>query len=251
MKRFLGTILLTGLVVLLAEPVQIVLSNFLRIEQPATHAIQEGEWLSKLAQKYYGDVTFWKELALVNRAPNGNIVFPGEEIVIPSFAAIEEIRKSRSLSAVNSVMQNQEGILAGRVKNETVPTGMAHREEKRDESASQVKTDGHAGSSAGLASKAPPAPRPVRKPAKAATAEVAQPGFFTTPMLTGLAVLGVILVIGIVLFVRRRREQTEEEQYTPSDDSAEEEDPKSVYFFNDFKKQNTAGRPKEKEEAQV
>ena len=79
---------------------------------PTTHTIQKGEYLSRIAQKYYGDASYWRELSLINRAPNSDTVFPGEEIIIPSLEVVKEIRKTRWLSKVNNYMKGQEDILA-------------------------------------------------------------------------------------------------------------------------------------------
>lgn len=86
--------------------------------EPTTHLIQEGEYLSMIAQKYYGNADYWRELALINRAPNSDAVFPGEEIVIPSLDVIKTIRRTRWLSRVNGLVKNQEDIIAGRFQEQ-------------------------------------------------------------------------------------------------------------------------------------
>ncbi|MBD3287168.1 LysM peptidoglycan-binding domain-containing protein [candidate division KSB1 bacterium] len=86
--------------------------------EPTTHLIQEGEYLSMIAKKYYGNADYWRELALINRAPDSDAVFPGEEIVIPSLDVIKNIRRTRWLSRVNGLVQNQKDIIAGRVQQE-------------------------------------------------------------------------------------------------------------------------------------
>ena len=86
--------------------------------EPTTHLIQEGEYLSMIAQKYYGNADYWRELALINRAPDSDAVFPGEEIVIPSLDVIKQIRRTRWLSRVNGLVQNQQDIIAGRLQQE-------------------------------------------------------------------------------------------------------------------------------------
>lgn len=83
------------------------------LDEPTTHKIEEGEYLSKIAKQYYGDADYWRELALINRAPNSDLVFPGEEIVLPSSETIQKIRNTRWLSKVNNYVKNQEEIIAG------------------------------------------------------------------------------------------------------------------------------------------
>ena len=79
---------------------------------PTTHIVQQGEYLSKIAQKYYGDAGYWRELALINRAPNSNLVFPGEEIIVPRLDVIKQIRRTRWLSRVNQFVSGEEMILS-------------------------------------------------------------------------------------------------------------------------------------------
>jgi len=80
--------------------------------EPTTHVIQKGESFSKIAKQYYGNKTYWRELALINRSPNSDLVFPGETIVIPSLNTIKEIRRTRWMTKVNSFMQGEQDILA-------------------------------------------------------------------------------------------------------------------------------------------
>ncbi len=79
---------------------------------PTTHVIQKDEYLSAIAKKYYGRADYWRELALINRSPDSDVVFPGEEIIIPSLDVIKEIRRTRWLTKVNAYMKGQEDIIA-------------------------------------------------------------------------------------------------------------------------------------------
>ena len=79
---------------------------------PTTHVIQQGEYLSQIAKQYYGSADYWRELALINRAPDSDLVFPGEEIIIPSLDVIKEIRRTSWLSKVNSYVKNEEDVIA-------------------------------------------------------------------------------------------------------------------------------------------
>jgi len=107
-KRLFLTLLFLPVAFLLLDPAETLLSRMLRLEQPVAHEIKRGEYLSKLAKEYYGDASYWRELALVNRAPNADYVLPGEEILVPSFESIQRIRRARTLSQVNrAVMEVQ------------------------------------------------------------------------------------------------------------------------------------------------
>ncbi len=84
----------------------------LLLGEPTTHVIQKGEYLSVIAKKYYGQADYWRELALINRAPDSDLVFPGEEIIIPSINVIKEIRRTRWLSKVNAYVKNEKEVIA-------------------------------------------------------------------------------------------------------------------------------------------
>jgi len=111
MKKYILATLFLGFFVLFLEPAEKVLSNLLRIEQPTIHEVEDGDWLSKIALEYYGDPSFWKELELINRAPEGNLVFPGENVIVPSFKVIRQIRNTKRLSEVNKLIKEQQNIL--------------------------------------------------------------------------------------------------------------------------------------------
>jgi hypothetical protein len=76
--------------------------------EPRIHTIQKGQSLSKLSEQYYGTPDYWKELALINRAPNPNKVYPGEDVIIPSQEAVAKIRNTKHLSRVNGIVTGQE-----------------------------------------------------------------------------------------------------------------------------------------------
>lgn len=210
MKRFFFTIILMALLVVTIEPARLLLSKFLHLEQPATHQIQNNEWLSKIALKYYGDVSYWKELALINRAPDGNLVFPGEEIILPSFEAIQRVRQSHSLSSVNDIVGEQQNILAGRV--DTRSGTVAERNEKGPsvEQPAQTRPETKDRSPvAGKVQRAEPEQNEfsVNSNTEANTSE--DSFFLSTPVLTGIIILAVILAVGIFMYVRNKRRDEE------------------------------------------
>ncbi len=138
-KYFMATLLLIVFVCCL-EPARTLLSRFLLLEQPTIHQIQEGEWLSKVAIEYYGDASYWRELGLINRAPDGNRVYPGEQIIVPSFEVVEQIRKTRRLSTVNELVQKQRALLASQVETSAPVTESL--EDSRAEELSQATGSG-------------------------------------------------------------------------------------------------------------
>lgn len=106
-KLFLILFFAAGIFVLWSYG-ETVWSNRLFIDTPRVHKIEKGEYLSKLAERYYGDAQRWRELALINRAPNPNHVEVGEEILIPAANVAAEIGRARTLTKVNALVTDQE-----------------------------------------------------------------------------------------------------------------------------------------------
>jgi nucleoid-associated protein YgaU len=50
-----------------------------------THVVQSGDTLSKIAQKYYGDASLYKQIFEANRdvLKDPNKIFPGQKLKIP------------------------------------------------------------------------------------------------------------------------------------------------------------------------
>lgn len=224
MKRFIFAVLLMGLFVIFMEPAGNLLSSLLRLEQPLSHEIKEGDWLSKIALQYYGDTSYWKELALVNRAPDGDLIFPGEKIVVPSFEAIQKVRTSRRLSDVNAVVDLQQDILAGRVKAHSEP--LAKRAAEAPNSPTPETAEKQ------IAPQASESPAFKSEPYKIEAGNGADTSFWlSTPVVTGVVVLAVLLVMGVFLYVRKKKR--EEVEFYGSAPKAEEDEKKSAYFFDD------------------
>src|SRR5205823_200703 len=50
------------------------------------HVVQSGDYLIKIAKKYYGDEAQWRKIYEANRAiigPDPNKIFPGQRLTIP------------------------------------------------------------------------------------------------------------------------------------------------------------------------
>ncbi len=87
---------------------EIALMAEVYLGKPQTHVIQKGESLSKLALHYYGNADYWRELALINMAPDPDLIWVGEEILIPDKAAVEQIHRAKTLSVVKNLVIKQE-----------------------------------------------------------------------------------------------------------------------------------------------
>lgn len=48
-----------------------------------SYTVVEGDWLSTIAARAYGDIYAYKKLAEVNNIPNPDLIFPGQVITIP------------------------------------------------------------------------------------------------------------------------------------------------------------------------
>jgi len=220
MRKFLFTIFLIGLFVVLLDPAGNLLSKFLRLEQPTFHEIKMGEWLSKIAQQYYADASYWKELCLVNRAPDGNLIFPGEKIIIPSFETIKEIRKSRRLSAVNKLVDVQNDILAGKIPSQKAP--IVSNESEKSAIDSHVQTA--AKQSDGLT--------PVFQDDEQATDKDSGSTFITQALMVGVLLFGLVLIT--VIYLVRKRQREEISVYGASDENNDNSKMKKNIFLDDF-----------------
>lgn len=212
MKRFILTLFFVMAFVLLIRPVGALPSRFLQVQHPKIHEIQGGAWLSKIAERYYGDASYWKELALVNRTPDGHLIYPGERMIVPSFRVIQQIRHGGKFSQIKDLVHEQEIILAG------------NRGAKEN-----FQSGGKNGATA------------LRKAERITTVNLPEIPFdagFTIVeyernrdyvFLTGLVALGLLLAFGLYFYFQKRRngdiadygdgrEEDEEHEITASDD---------------------------------
>ncbi|MCE7943703.1 MAG: LysM peptidoglycan-binding domain-containing protein [Chlorobi bacterium CHB1] len=108
MKKVLLTAFCGVVLLLVMAHDNLLMSRLRWLESPQVHHVQKGESLSKLAKEHYGDTDYWRELALVNRAPNPNHIEPDEKILLPAANVMEDLRKARTISSVNSLVDQQQ-----------------------------------------------------------------------------------------------------------------------------------------------
>ena len=48
-----------------------------------TYTVQEGDWLSKISARAYGDIFAYQKLAQANNIPNPDLIYPGQVLTIP------------------------------------------------------------------------------------------------------------------------------------------------------------------------
>jgi nucleoid-associated protein YgaU len=225
-----------ALLVVFMEPAASLVGKILRLEEPTTNEIVKGDWLSKLALKHYGDASYWRELALVNRAPNPDLIFPKEEVIVPSFEAIQKIREANSLSSVNNLMSEQEAIVAGR--NESTAEPVVQEPEKSvadsQEAPGAQPRDRQRVEGSGDVAVSPEdqdlEPYPSVDNERQA-ANGADPTSFlsSTPVIIGLVILGLVLLMGIFVVVANKKRREERLIVRDSQEREKEEEENSWY----------------------
>ncbi len=147
MKKLVFAVGVIALVLIALAQQDVLWSRLQFLDAPQVYVIQKGESLSKLAQEHYGDTDYWRELALVNRAPKPNHVQPGEEVLLPAANVIQELRRARTISRVNDLI-NAQHALATRVAtvNETpaAPTALETAPASTNEAPITVAMGGNA-----------------------------------------------------------------------------------------------------------
>ncbi len=108
MRAFVHGLLMAMVITLIVSHGEVLFSKRMYLGESRIHTIQEGEYLSRLAQDYYGDAEYWRQLALINRAPDPNGVYPGEQILLPGIGVMNKLRQARRLSEVNSLVSLEE-----------------------------------------------------------------------------------------------------------------------------------------------
>lgn len=110
MKKLLFSVFIIALALVLLAQQDVLWSRLQFLDAPRVHVIQKGESLSRLAQKNYGDTDYWRELALINRAPKPDHIQPGEEVLLPASNVIQELRRARTISRVNDLINEQQAL---------------------------------------------------------------------------------------------------------------------------------------------
>jgi LysM repeat protein len=126
MKKFFLTLFLAGGFFLMLSHGEVLWSKRKFLDEPRVHKVQKGESLSKLAKQYYGSPKRWRELALVNRAPKPSHLQVGEEILVPSASVINELRRSRTITRVNTLIGEQEKAAAAKAPEVTIQPVQPH-----------------------------------------------------------------------------------------------------------------------------
>jgi hypothetical protein len=199
MKKFFLTLFFAcGIFVLLSQG-ELLWSRFQLLDEPRVHKIQKGESLSKLAKQYYGDPQHWRELALVNRAPRPSHLEVGEEILVPSAAVVDKLRRSRTVTRVNALVGDQEKFAVRAVSEDARAITSSEAPRHIGEPAPPTATPAEETSG----------PLPV-----ATTTETITPQEITTED-SGFPwfwlAISIIIISGVAGFIWYRRKQVEEE----------------------------------------
>lgn len=108
MKKLMLSLFFMVGIFALASQGELLWSSRLLLDESRVHKVQKGESLSLLAKRYYGDPQRWRELALLNRAPNPNLVLPGEDVLVPAVGSINEMSRVKTITKFNSLANEQE-----------------------------------------------------------------------------------------------------------------------------------------------
>jgi hypothetical protein len=189
MKKLFLTLFFAAGIFMLWSQGEILFGKRLFLDEPRVHKIQRGEYLSKLAERYYGDPQRWRELALINRAPNPDHVEVGEQILVPAANVASEISRARTLTKVNTLFNEQEK-LASRE-----PSSPATNDTPNMPSPEVTGGNGTTLS-----------PEPIAETPTSATPEPAKIGSDFPWLWAGIGV--VVLVLSLVGFTFYRRRQT-------------------------------------------
>ena len=209
MKKLLILFILVSVVVGMYSEDNYLWCKKIIFNEPTKHVIQKGDFFSKLSKQYYGTTKYWRELALINRAPNKDLVFPGEEVVIPNLEAVKKLRKTRMLTVVNDIVKGQNDWIA---KNGNITTNYAFKTEKTTPEKQIVQTQGVE----------------PEKQETVAEVPVTQPAAFeTTPVVENevekssilpiiLTIIAVALIVGgMSFYLYRRKKKYELEAFEP------------------------------------
>ena len=220
MKRLMIIFILITVVVGMYSEENLLWCKKMIFNEPTKHIIQKGDYFSKLSKQYYGTTRYWCELALVNRAPDKDLVFPGEEVIIPSLDAVKKLHRTRSLTTVNSIVKDQKDWIAQNHNVSTTP--LASQKQMQEK---QAVTETPTETTAALqeetqAENAAVEPVPVMAIEDgSAESDVKESSLF--PIILTIVAIG--LVVGVMAwYLTRRKRHYEMERFDPEED--EEQD---------------------------
>lgn len=212
MKKVIFVLLVIALLIVGYTHDQFVWCKKLLFGEPTTHVIQKGEYLSTIAKQYYGRADYWKELALINRAPDSDLIHPGEEIIVPSLNVIKEIRRTRWLSKVNSYVKNEEDVIARLNRGEQINLAENKSNEPKTKPEMMAETD----QNEAVQAQEPISPSPTQIAQQNNEPQHAGIRSTTSSGLT-LGVIALILAASVFAFVMIRRKKRSQ-QITIVDD---------------------------------
>lgn len=179
MKKLFVFLIIVGVFLLVFSEQVTVLADIFILGDPQIYEVKEGDWLSRVAQQHYNDMHLWRQLALINMAPNPDYILPGEKILLPDSEAMQRLKNARTMSSVSGLMETQ--MLALREKQQN--NELAEKEEQLADAA-----------------------EPETEPAPVEEAEDEAAGFPWTPF---IAIMFIVLgFAGLIITraIRRRRE---------------------------------------------
>ena len=72
-----------------------------KVTKSEQYKVAAGDSLSKLAEKYYGNMDYWPVLARANKIANPNVIYVGVDLQVPSKEEADQIKNQMSATTYN------------------------------------------------------------------------------------------------------------------------------------------------------
>jgi hypothetical protein len=113
MKKIIGAVIVFAMVILgVYSETQFSWSKRLFENYPVSRSLRKQDYLSMLSLHYYGTSKYWRDIDMINRAPDVDKIFPGQTIIIPDQESIERLHKTQDIVLINQIISHRDRWLA-------------------------------------------------------------------------------------------------------------------------------------------